>query len=107
MLFVLFIFFFGGMTAFSLLINSILLRFVKTLGTKNQPGAVVRWSGQTKPAIGGLAFFIIFLITICIYSVAFDPYRFLKACLPWGCSWPELWALCSALQTMLITPGQC
>ncbi len=72
-LIILFAFFFCGMTAFALLINSILLRFVKTLGTKNQPGAVVRWSEETKPAIGGLAFFIIFLISICVYSVAFDP----------------------------------
>ena len=72
-LIILFTFFFCGMTAFSLLINSILLRFVKTLGTKNQPGAIVRWSEETKPAIGGLAFFIIFLISISAYSVAFDP----------------------------------
>lgn len=68
-------FFFFGMTAFSLLINSILLRFVKTLGTKNQPGAVVRWSEQTKPAIGGLTFFIIFFMSFSIFSVAFDTYN--------------------------------
>jgi UDP-GlcNAc:undecaprenyl-phosphate GlcNAc-1-phosphate transferase len=69
---ILFSFFFFGLTGFSLLINSILLRFVKTLGTKNQPGAVVRWSAETKPAIGGLAFFIVFLISFWIYSIAFD-----------------------------------
>ena len=68
----LFCFFFFGMIAFSLLINSVLLRFVKTLGTKNQPGAVVRWSSETKPAIGGLAFFILFLTSFWIYSIAFD-----------------------------------
>lgn len=67
-----FSFFFFGMVAFSLLINSVLLRFVKTLGTKNQPGAVVRWSSETKPAIGGLAFFILFLTSFWIYSIAFD-----------------------------------
>lgn len=69
----LFCFFFFGMIAFSLLINSILLRFVKTLGTKNQPGAVVRWSSETKPAIGGLAFFILFLMSFWVYSIVFDP----------------------------------
>ncbi len=69
---ILFAFFFFGMIAFSLLVNSILLRFVKTLGTKNQPGAVVRWSEQTKPAIGGLTFFIIFFISFSTYSVVFD-----------------------------------
>jgi UDP-GlcNAc:undecaprenyl-phosphate GlcNAc-1-phosphate transferase len=68
-------FFFFGMTAFSLLVNSILLRFVKTLGTKNQPGAVVRWSEQTKPAIGGLTFFIIFFMSFSIFSVVFDAYE--------------------------------
>lgn len=68
----LYTFFFFGMTAFALLINSILLRFVKTLGTKNQPGAVVRWSSETKPAIGGLALFILFLISFWVYSIVFD-----------------------------------
>ena len=72
-LIILYIFFFLGMTAFALLINRVLLRFVKTLGTKNQPGAIVRWSEETKPAIGGLAFFIIFLISLCVYSIVFDP----------------------------------
>ncbi len=71
-LIILYVVFFGGMTAFALLINRILLRFVKTLGTKNQPGAVVRWSDETKPAIGGLTFFIIFLISVCAYAIAFD-----------------------------------
>lgn len=69
---ILYIFFFFATTAFSLLVNSILLRFVKTLGTKNQPGASVRWSAQTKPAIGGLSFFIIFFISFSVYSIAFD-----------------------------------
>lgn len=72
-LIILYIFFFLGMTAFALLINSILFRFVKTLGTKNQSGAIVRWSEQTKPAIGGLAFYIIFLISIVSYAIIFDP----------------------------------
>jgi UDP-GlcNAc:undecaprenyl-phosphate GlcNAc-1-phosphate transferase len=70
--FLLFAFFFFATMAFSLLINSILLRFVKTLGTKNQPGASVRWSSQTKPAIGGLSLFIIFFISFSVYSIAFD-----------------------------------
>ncbi len=66
-------FFFFSMIAFSLLITSILLRFVKTLGTKNQPGALVRWSADTKPAIGGLTFFIVFLMSLSAYSFLFDP----------------------------------
>jgi UDP-GlcNAc:undecaprenyl-phosphate GlcNAc-1-phosphate transferase len=65
-------FFFVALTAFALLINSILLRFVKTLGTKNQEGVTVRWSAQTKPAIGGLSFFIIFLISLCLCLFFYD-----------------------------------
>lgn len=71
-LIVFFVFFFFTVSAFSLLINSILIRFVKTLGTKNQPGATVRWSTQTKPAIGGLSLFIIFFISFSVHSIAFD-----------------------------------
>ncbi len=67
------IFFFLGMLAFALLINRVLLRFVTTLGTKNQPGALKRWSAETKPAIGGLGFFIVFLISFWVYSILFDP----------------------------------
>lgn len=77
-LIIIYCFVFLGLIAFSLLINSILLRFVKTLGTKNQPGMVVRWSSDTKPAIGGLSFFIVFLIGFCIYSIAFDPNQIFK-----------------------------
>jgi UDP-GlcNAc:undecaprenyl-phosphate GlcNAc-1-phosphate transferase len=69
---IVYILFFVAMTAFALLINSILLRFVKTLGTKNQQGATVRWSSQTKPAIGGLSFFISFLISLCICLFLYD-----------------------------------
>jgi UDP-GlcNAc:undecaprenyl-phosphate GlcNAc-1-phosphate transferase len=77
-LIILFCFVFLGLVAFSLLINSVLLRFVKTLGTKNQPGMVVRWSAETKPAIGGLSFFIVFLIGFCVYSIAFDSNQIFK-----------------------------
>lgn len=69
---VLYCFFFFAMMALALLINSILLRFVKTLGTKNQEGVTMRWSTQTKPAIGGLSFFIIFLISLCICLFFYD-----------------------------------
>lgn len=85
----LYTFFLFGMTAFALLINSILLRFVKTLGTKNQPGAVVRWSAETKPAIGGLAFFILFLISFWVYSIVFDANEVFD-------SWPILGLLISS-----------
>jgi len=67
-----FVTFFVVITIFSWLINSILLRFVKTLGTKNQEVESVRWSAQTKPAIGGLSFFIVFLVSLCVCMFFYD-----------------------------------
>ena len=70
--FVAYSFFFFASVAFSMLINSILLRFVKTPGTKNQPAPIVRWSSETKPAIGGLSFFIVFLFAFIFFFILFD-----------------------------------
>ena len=53
---------------FSILINSIMLRFVKTLGIRNDKETVIRWSSQVKPALGGLTFYIIFLLSIIFHS---------------------------------------
>jgi UDP-GlcNAc:undecaprenyl-phosphate GlcNAc-1-phosphate transferase len=66
------IFFFLGALFFSILINSILLRFVKTLGIRNEGETVIRWSDQVKPALGGLSFYIIFLLSITLHSFLFS-----------------------------------
>ena len=63
--------FFGGALLFSLLINSIMLRFVKTLGVRNQEN-IERWSDQVKPSIGGLGFYIIFLLSITLHQFIFS-----------------------------------
>ncbi|MEM7163505.1 MAG: MraY family glycosyltransferase [Bacteroidota bacterium] len=63
--------FFVGITAFSLLLNSILLNFAKTLGIRDQKETVIRWSNEVKPALGGISFFICFLIASAIYSLFF------------------------------------
>lgn len=65
------ILFFCGALLFSLLINSIMLRFVKTLGVRNQEN-IERWSDQVKPAIGGLGFYIIFLLSITLHQFIFS-----------------------------------
>lgn len=49
-----------------------MLRFVKTLGLKNQKETMVRWSDQVKPALGGLTFYIIFLLSIILHSFIFS-----------------------------------
>ena len=57
---------------FSFLINSLFLKFVRTLGIRNKDDTVIRWGSQSKPAVGGFSFYIVFLISIIIYSVFFD-----------------------------------
>ncbi|MCB0402248.1 MAG: undecaprenyl/decaprenyl-phosphate alpha-N-acetylglucosaminyl 1-phosphate transferase [Flavobacteriales bacterium] len=66
------ILFFFGALVFSLLINSIMLRFVRTLGIRNQAEATIRWSDQVKPALGGLGFYIVFLLSVTLHSFIFS-----------------------------------
>ncbi len=53
---------------FSFLINSILLKFSQTLGVRQMGQKEVRWSPAAKPSLGGISFFVIFLITFIILS---------------------------------------
>lgn len=66
------ILFFLGALFFSILINNILLRFVKTLGIRNEGETTIRWSDQVKPALGGLTFYIVFLLSIVLHSFIFS-----------------------------------
>ena len=66
------ILFFFGALLFSLLINALMLRFVKTLGIRNGSETIIRWSDQVKPALGGLSFYIIFLLSITLHSFIFS-----------------------------------
>ncbi len=49
-----------------------MLRFVKTLGIRNESETIIRWSDQVKPALGGLVFYIIFLLSIILHSFIFS-----------------------------------
>ncbi len=54
-------------TFFSFLINWLFLKFSFNLGARERtPLEQVRWSTNVKPAIGGISFFIVFLISISI-----------------------------------------
>lgn len=64
-----YIFFFLSATLFSFLINGLLLKFSKTLGVKDQDESMVRWSSTSKPAFGGISFYILFLFAIASYSI--------------------------------------
>jgi len=57
---------------FSFLTNGLLLKFSRTLGSKDQGEAVVRWSSVSKPALGGISFFIMFLFGVACHSVIFS-----------------------------------
>lgn len=56
---------------FSLLINSLFMRFARTLGIREQNPPLVRWSSASKPAFGGIGFFIVFLACFALYGVLF------------------------------------
>lgn len=49
---------------FSIVINAILLKFSRNLGVRNAAEPIIRWSSTSKPALGGISFFIIFLLAI-------------------------------------------
>lgn len=66
-----FIAFFITAFIFSLLINGLFLRFSKTLGIRNHTENLIRWNSTSKPAFGGISFYIIFLISIAALSFIF------------------------------------
>ncbi|MBK7853041.1 MAG: undecaprenyl/decaprenyl-phosphate alpha-N-acetylglucosaminyl 1-phosphate transferase [Bacteroidetes bacterium] len=64
--------FFVVSIVFSFLINRLFLKFVRTLGIRNQDDTVIRWGSQSKPAVGGFSFYIIYLLSVITYSIFFD-----------------------------------
>lgn len=60
-----------GSLIFALLMNSLFLKFVKTLGIRNTSTTTIRWSSESKPALGGITFYIIFLFSGALYPVLF------------------------------------
>jgi len=55
----------------SVICNEVLLRFSKSLGIRNNNDVVIRWSNESKPSLGGVSFFIVFLFTSIIYSIMY------------------------------------
>ena len=54
---------FCGTLIFSILINGLFLNFSHNLGIRRNQGVQIRWSESAKPALGGIAFYIVFLIS--------------------------------------------
>lgn len=57
---------------FSILINSLFLRFSKNMGIRHLNKKLVRWSSTAKPSLGGISFYIIFLLSINTFFIVFD-----------------------------------
>jgi UDP-GlcNAc:undecaprenyl-phosphate/decaprenyl-phosphate GlcNAc-1-phosphate transferase len=60
--------FFVAAFGFSFIINRFLLKFSRTLGIRNTSDTIIRWGSTSKPALGGISFYIIFLFSIIIIS---------------------------------------
>ena len=59
------------MIGFSVLINGLFLNFSKTLGVRsntNNDGTIIRWGSTSKPAFGGISFYILFLVSFVVAS---------------------------------------
>ncbi len=56
---------------FSLVINSVFMRFARTLGMRDEEQTLVRWSSTAKPSLGGIGFYILFLASFSLYGVIF------------------------------------
>jgi len=63
--------FFIGIGGFSILLNSILLKFSRTLGIREK-GDVIRWANTSKPALGGITFYIVFLFSFVFHGLVFS-----------------------------------
>lgn len=56
---------------FSLLVNSVFMRFFRTFGIRENAPTMVRWNASSKPAFGGIGFYIVFLFAFAVYGVLF------------------------------------
>jgi len=59
---------------FALVVNSVFMRFFHTFGIREQPEGMVRWASTSKPAFGGIGFFIIFLGSFAVHGALFPKY---------------------------------
>ena len=62
--------FFIAAFVFSMMMNTLFLRFLKTLGIRDQSdGTIIRWGTLSKPSIGGITFYLLFLLSLAVYSI--------------------------------------
>lgn len=63
--------FFAITAVFSILLNGLFLKFSKSLGIRHVNDTILRWSPESKPSLGGISFYVIFLLSITSYSLFF------------------------------------
>lgn len=63
--------YFGGAFLLSLIINTFFLRFSRTLGIRNKNHLEIRWSNISKPSLGGISFYITYLMGFMLYAIIF------------------------------------
>lgn len=64
--------FFGGVFSFGYIIYTILIKFSKNLGIRNTDENIIRWSSEQKPSLGGIGFYIAFLISTASFFLVFN-----------------------------------
>lgn len=64
-------FFFAGIII-SLICNKLLLQFSHSLGIRNKNDVVIRWSNQSKPSLGGVSLFVVYVFATMGYIMFMD-----------------------------------
>jgi len=70
--------FFGGALVISGAINTFFMRFSKRLGIQQNNHLETRWASTSKPSLGGISFFISFLMSFLLYAIIFDAFGFFQ-----------------------------
>jgi len=64
--------FLAAVILFSLVFNTILLKFATNLGIRETGESTIRWSNVVKPSLGGISLYLGFLIAATCHGIFFD-----------------------------------
>lgn len=67
--------FFGTGILVSWVINGLLLRFSKNLGIRNKNDVTIRWSNQSKPSLGGISMYAVFIVTVLAIAIVYPSFE--------------------------------
>lgn len=56
----------------SMVVNRLILSFARTLGIRNKNDVTVRWSNESKPSLGGVSMFLVFIVSGLLISLLFN-----------------------------------